>query len=222
MPPTFRIASRIMEWVFSGIPHFDVLHFSRRQWKDQFPSLRLSALEREILGITRNDDVPGQMVPEFYETYLRTGNCGPLVPIVEHNRQDVVSLALLFFHLLGESLWLLLICSASSRSIPVYRTRIVHIEITMNRIPPSTGSSQHLFPRPSQAYLDQKGIRLYSHQCEAINHITGRKKCDPHDADGKWQDPCLQSPGLCRCLKRIRMPVHCTCIPPKHLPMTSS
>ncbi len=36
------------------------------------------------------------MVPEFYEAYLRTGNPGPLVPIVEHNRQDVVSLARLF------------------------------------------------------------------------------------------------------------------------------
>ena len=84
------------------IPHFDVLHFSRRRWKDQLPSLRLAALETEILGICRDNDIPGQMVPEFYETYLRTGNCGPLVPIVEHNKQDVVSLALLFFHLLGE------------------------------------------------------------------------------------------------------------------------
>jgi uncharacterized protein YprB with RNaseH-like and TPR domain len=85
-----------------GIPHFDVLHFSRRRWKDEFPSLRLSALEKEVLGVHRNDDVPGQMVPEFYETYLRSGNCGPLVPVVEHNRQDVVSLARLFFYLLGD------------------------------------------------------------------------------------------------------------------------
>jgi len=85
------------------IPHFDILHFSRRRWKEQLPSLRLSVLEREILGICRSDDIPGQMVPEFYETYLRSGNIGPLVPIVEHNRQDVISLAMLFFHLLGES-----------------------------------------------------------------------------------------------------------------------
>jgi uncharacterized protein YprB with RNaseH-like and TPR domain len=84
------------------IPHYDVLHFSRRRWKDQFPSLRLTSLELEILGISREEDIPGQMVPEFYETYLKTGNCGPLVPIIEHNKQDVVSLALLFFHLLGE------------------------------------------------------------------------------------------------------------------------
>ena len=78
------------------------LHFSRRHWKDKFPSMRLAALEKEILGVYRTDDVPGQMVPEFYETYLRTGNCGPLVPVVEHNRQDVVSLARLFFHLMGD------------------------------------------------------------------------------------------------------------------------
>jgi uncharacterized protein YprB with RNaseH-like and TPR domain len=86
----------------AGIPHFDVLHFSRRRWKDHLPSLRLTALEKEVLGISRDDDIPGQMVPEFYEMYLRTGNCGPLVPIIRHNKQDVLSLALLFFHLLGE------------------------------------------------------------------------------------------------------------------------
>jgi len=85
------------------IPHFDVLHFSRRRWKGRYPSLRLSALEEEILGVSRQGDIPGQMVPEFYEDYLRTRNCGPLVPIIEHNRQDVVSLARLFFFLLGET-----------------------------------------------------------------------------------------------------------------------
>jgi hypothetical protein len=88
---------------FGRIPHFDILHFSRRRWKDHLPSLRLTALETAILGIRRYDDIPGQMVPEFYETYQRTGNCGPLVPIIEHNKQDVVSLALLFFHLMKES-----------------------------------------------------------------------------------------------------------------------
>jgi uncharacterized protein YprB with RNaseH-like and TPR domain len=84
------------------IPHFDILFFSRRRWRDQFSSLRLSVLEKEVLGIRREDDVPGQMVPEFYEKYLQTKNCGPLVPIVEHNKQDVVSLAMLFFRLLED------------------------------------------------------------------------------------------------------------------------
>jgi len=86
-----------------SLPHFDCLHFARGRWRGQFPSLRLSAIEREIFGIERADDVPGQMVPEFYEMYARTGNCGPLVPVVAHNRQDVLSLAMIFFHLLRES-----------------------------------------------------------------------------------------------------------------------
>jgi uncharacterized protein len=87
----------------AGIPHFDMLHFSRRRWKRELSSLRLTALEKAILGISRPYDIPGQMVPEFYEAYQKSGNCGPLVPILEHNRQDVVSLALLFFHLVGDS-----------------------------------------------------------------------------------------------------------------------
>jgi uncharacterized protein len=85
------------------VPHFDMLHFSRKRWKGTLPSFRLTALEKEILGISRDDDIPGAMVPEFYEAYRRSGNCGPLVPILEHNRQDVVSLARIFFHLVGES-----------------------------------------------------------------------------------------------------------------------
>jgi len=85
------------------IPHFDVLHFARRRWKGQYSSCRLGKLESAILGLRRTDDVPGQMVPEFYETYLRTKNCGPLVPIVDHNRHDVISTARLFFSLLEET-----------------------------------------------------------------------------------------------------------------------
>jgi uncharacterized protein YprB with RNaseH-like and TPR domain len=87
----------------SAIPHFDCLHFARRRWREKFPSLRLSSLEKALFNISRSEDVPGQMVPEFYDTYARTGNCGPLVPVVSHNRQDVLSLAMIFFHLIGEA-----------------------------------------------------------------------------------------------------------------------
>jgi uncharacterized protein YprB with RNaseH-like and TPR domain len=83
-------------------PHFDLLHFSRRRWGGSLPDCRLSTLERHIFGISREVDIPGSLVPEFYEAFLRTGNCGPLVPIVEHNRQDLVSLGFLLATLLGE------------------------------------------------------------------------------------------------------------------------
>ena len=83
-------------------PHFDLLHFSRRRWGGDLPDCRLSTLERRILGISRGVDIPGSLVPEFYEAFLRTGNCGPLVPIVDHNRQDLVSLGFLLSTLLGD------------------------------------------------------------------------------------------------------------------------
>ncbi|BDZ68384.1 ribonuclease H-like domain-containing protein [Methanobacterium ferruginis] len=73
--------------------HLDLLHFSRRQWKDQLPNCKLQTLEKYLFDLERYDDVPSSLVPDFYLTYLKTGNIGPLVPIIEHNREDVVTLA---------------------------------------------------------------------------------------------------------------------------------
>ncbi|MDG6256733.1 MAG: ribonuclease H-like domain-containing protein [Methanomicrobiaceae archaeon] len=80
----------------AGIPHYDLLHFARRRWKHELPDCRLQTLEHLMHGARRTDDVPSAMVPEFYAAYLETGNPGSLIPIVEHNRQDVVTLARLF------------------------------------------------------------------------------------------------------------------------------
>lgn len=85
-----------------AIPNFDMLFFARRGYREQLPDCRLSTLEQHLLGIERANDVPSALVPEFYETYLRTGNPGPLVPILEHNRQDLVTLVKIFFKLLTE------------------------------------------------------------------------------------------------------------------------
>lgn len=84
------------------LPHYDMLHFARRRWAAQVPDYRLQTIEREILGIRREDDIPGAMIPEFYAGYLSDGNAGPLVPIVEHNRQDVETLARMFYRLREE------------------------------------------------------------------------------------------------------------------------
>lgn len=84
-----------------GNPHYDLLHFARKRWRDRIPDCRLVTIEQHLLGIGRDDDIPGAMVPEFYEAFMTTGNPGPLVPIVTHNRQDLVSLARLFCLLQG-------------------------------------------------------------------------------------------------------------------------
>ena len=75
--------------------HFDVLQFARRRWRGLTPDFKLASLEKHVLG-ARQSDIPSALVPEFYETYLRTQNAGPLVAIIEHNRQDLVALAHIF------------------------------------------------------------------------------------------------------------------------------
>lgn len=95
---------------FYGIPfdfdglHFDLLHFSRRAWRDRLPGCSLATVEREILGLSREDDLPGEHVPEFFQEFLRSGNPGFLKPIVDHNRQDIVSLVSIFSELTSEGL----------------------------------------------------------------------------------------------------------------------
>ena len=59
-------------------------------------SVSLHSIEQAILGTSRETDLPGELVPEFYYEYLRTGNAGFLKPIVDHNRQDVISLVNVF------------------------------------------------------------------------------------------------------------------------------
>lgn len=76
--------------------HFDMLHFSRREWSNKLPNCKLTTLEKHLFNIERDDDVPSALVPEFYKTYIKTGNIGPLVPIIEHNEQDIITLAMLF------------------------------------------------------------------------------------------------------------------------------
>jgi hypothetical protein len=79
--------------------HLDLLHFSRRNWSTQLPNCQLQTLEKHLFNLKRVDDVPSSLVPEFYKTYLQTGNIGPLIPIVEHNQQDIITLAMILSQL---------------------------------------------------------------------------------------------------------------------------
>jgi hypothetical protein len=81
---------------YNGYAHIDLLHLSRRLWRDRLPSRTLSNIEAHILGSARtSDDVPGWMIPQLYFDYLRSGDPTPLVSVFYHNAMDVVSLAAL-------------------------------------------------------------------------------------------------------------------------------
>jgi uncharacterized protein YprB with RNaseH-like and TPR domain len=86
-------------------PHFDLLHFSRRAFRNRVPDCRLTTLEELLFGVKRENDVPSALVPLFYDTYRETKNVGPLLPIIEHNKLDIITLAHIFSQLYEELTW---------------------------------------------------------------------------------------------------------------------
>ena len=75
--------------------HFDLLYPARRLWKRRLENCSLSTVERDILGVIRENDVPGYLVPEIYFRYLKTKDARALKQVFEHNLQDILSLVAL-------------------------------------------------------------------------------------------------------------------------------
>jgi len=76
-----------------GLGHLDLLHPVRRHWKHQWPNCRLATAERQLLGVVREDDLPGAEAPAAWLTYLRGGPARNLRRVAAHNAQDLKSLA---------------------------------------------------------------------------------------------------------------------------------
>jgi len=74
----------------------DLLYWARRLWKKTLPDCSLKSVEAGVLGINREDDVPGYEIPDIYFSYLRAGDTGPLPQVFEHNMQDILSLVKLY------------------------------------------------------------------------------------------------------------------------------
>jgi uncharacterized protein YprB with RNaseH-like and TPR domain len=78
-------------------PHLDLLHVARRVHarRPLKEGCRLVALERDVLGFERADDVESRDVSACYLHFLRTGDARGLLAVVEHNAWDVVAMAAL-------------------------------------------------------------------------------------------------------------------------------
>ena len=83
----------------AGMPHLDLLHPSRRLLGHRLDNSRLMTIEKEILGIHRDGDIPGSEIPQRYFNWLRHRDARFMVDVFEHNRLDVISMALLILHL---------------------------------------------------------------------------------------------------------------------------
>ena len=85
--------------VATGVPydldpaHLDLLHESRRIWKDVLPNCKLQTLETHVCGRSRHGDIPGRDIPQAYHDYVRTNDAWQMVEALRHNMLDLVTLA---------------------------------------------------------------------------------------------------------------------------------
>jgi hypothetical protein len=80
---------------FELMPHVDMLHHARRLWRSDDDGHRLTGLETSLFGHERDGDVAGFEIPARYFHFVHTGDARPLNAVLEHNRHDLLSLALL-------------------------------------------------------------------------------------------------------------------------------
>lgn len=74
------------------LPHLDLLHAARRLWRNRLEAMTLHAVEEHLLGIRRQRDVPGNLIPGLYFAYLRSRDAAQMPLVFEHNRQDILTL----------------------------------------------------------------------------------------------------------------------------------
>lgn len=83
-----RIPARL-----DALQHLDLVHVARRFWKRRLADCSLGNIEREVLGIWREDDVPSYLIPQMWFEFLRSGDARPLEGVFYHHKMDILSLA---------------------------------------------------------------------------------------------------------------------------------
>jgi uncharacterized protein YprB with RNaseH-like and TPR domain len=89
-----RFVMNRLQSPFGEKPHVDMLHPARRMWRGPDAACRLSTLEESLCGYVREGDVAGFEIPARYFRYVHAGDARPLAAVFEHNRLDVLSLAM--------------------------------------------------------------------------------------------------------------------------------
>ena len=79
--------------------HFDLFHAARRLWKHKLDRVKLNAVEKEVLGVERVDDIPGFLAPMIYFDFIESKQPDGMIGILKHNEIDILSLVTLYTHL---------------------------------------------------------------------------------------------------------------------------
>lgn len=76
-------------------PHLDLLYATRRLFRGAWPDCRLVTAEQRLLGLFRQDDLPGAQAPAAWRNFLAGSTVDTLPGVVRHNALDVLSLLVL-------------------------------------------------------------------------------------------------------------------------------
>lgn len=76
----------------------DLLHSSKRLWKNDMERMKLKSVEEEKLGFLRNGDIPGYLAPIIYLDAVKSGVPDALMKVLLHNEWDLLSLITLYVH----------------------------------------------------------------------------------------------------------------------------
>lgn len=76
----------------------DLLHSTKRLWKDDLERMKLTQVEERKLGFYRDGDIPGHLAPIIYFDAVKSGNAETLMKVLQHNEWDLLSLITLYVH----------------------------------------------------------------------------------------------------------------------------
>lgn len=77
----------------------DLLHASRRVFRQTLPNCRLVTVERHLRGTGREGDIPSRFIPRAYHEFVRTKDARIMRNVAYHNRMDLFTMAVILNHL---------------------------------------------------------------------------------------------------------------------------
>lgn len=79
----------------------DLLHPCRAMFRSVYDSCSLKTMEERSLGIYREDDIPGWLIPDVFFTFQKEGSDPRLENVIRHNKIDITSMATLLLFIDG-------------------------------------------------------------------------------------------------------------------------
>jgi uncharacterized protein YprB with RNaseH-like and TPR domain len=83
----------------ASLAHLDLLHLTRRLWRNSLDNCTLQNIEHKIFNYMRLGDIEGVLIPQAYFNFLRMGNTEDIDRIIHHNQQDILTLVRLLFYM---------------------------------------------------------------------------------------------------------------------------